>query len=62
MGVDLPQLRSIRVDVEIVSECSGRFVTIAMTEEAVTSAASHGRSPIDERIGAFIEEQNRTAD
>ena len=56
-----PQLRSLGIDVEFRRGHDGRFVTVAMSEERNASERPPGWSLIDQRIRAFIEQQNRAA-
>jgi hypothetical protein len=54
-----PQLRSIGIDVEFLRENHARVVTVALTAGS-DQAASDRRSPLmDERLGVYIDEQNR---
>ena len=55
-----PQLRSIGIDVEFLRDGQLRIVTVAMAERRDESATDYRSAIIDERFGAFIDEQNRS--
>ncbi len=54
-----PQLRSIGIDVEFRREASGRFVTVALAEETDKFQSVRGRTLIEDRFRAYIEQENR---
>ena len=56
-----PQLRAIGIDVEFQREMHGRFVTVAMSEEKGRFASSReGRTLIDNRFRAYLQQDNRS--
>jgi hypothetical protein len=60
-NVPFPLYRSIGIEVEFVREHEGWFVTVAVNEDGHTFERDRGRSLIDQRFGAYIEQQNRAA-
>jgi hypothetical protein len=55
-----PQLRAIGVDVDFRREARGRFVTVAMSEVSVKFASVRERTLIDNRLRAYLEQENRS--
>ncbi len=54
-----PQLRSIGIDVDFVHDRYARYVTIAMAESKEECAAIQSSPLIQERMGAYLHDQNR---
>ena len=54
-----PLLRSIGIEVEFVRDRKLRVVTVALAEQGDPSAADYRSAIVDERFGAYLEEQDR---
>ena len=54
-----PLLRSIGIDVEFVRDRKLRGVTVALAERGDPSATDYRSAIVDERFGAYLEEQDR---